>query len=53
MQEEEETLFPISYISNKLIKAEQNYSTLKKECLADSMGHQKIQKLYSWYRIYH
>ena len=34
MQEVEGTLFPLSYINKKLNKAELNYSTLEKECLA-------------------
>ena len=33
----------------KLNKAEQNYYTSENECMA----HKKVQKLYSWYRIYY
>ena len=39
----EGTLFPIRYISKKLIKAEQNYFTAEKECLCTVLAIKKFR----------
>ena len=44
LQEHEDGVFPIAYASKKLLKREQNYSVIERECLGLIFGVKKFQK---------
>ena len=44
LQEHDEGIFPVAYASKKLLKREQNYSVIERECLALVFGVRKFQK---------
>ena len=44
LQEHEDGVFPVAYASKKLLKREQNYSVIERECLAIVFGIKKFEK---------
>ena len=44
LQQYEDGVFPVAYASKKLLKREQNYSVIERECLAIVFGIKKFEK---------
>ena len=52
LQEWKGILYPICYISRKLLDRERRYSVIEKECLAIIWSVQKLQKYLAWSKFY-
>ena len=53
LQQYEDGTFPVAYASKKLLKREQNYSVIERECLAYSLRSQEVPEVSLWQGVCH